>query len=148
VREPGNYIGAVKDLQVALVQRLGALDEGDYYFGDGPGGDAWSTDKTLVPPAFVDNLAYVRTLITHATYDSILDTTAIPPALTAYGVPAMLDQTLPAGATRPGLVEVTLPAGGTAQIRMPSYAAGHAVSAEQALKLRSDTADWLGLPLN
>ena len=129
----------------ALLQRLGPLDPGDTYFGFNGMTGSWETDTTLEPPAFVDNLSYVRTLITNATYDGIVDTTQIPPALVAFGVPATLDQTPRSGIARPGWIDVTLPGGGSATIRLPTYPAGHMVTATDAAELRTDTAAWLGL---
>jgi hypothetical protein len=87
----------------------------------------------------------VRTLITNATYDGVVDTTQIAPALVAYGVPATLDQAPRPGIPRPGWIEVTLPGGNSATIRLPTHAAGHMVTSTDAADLRTDTAAWLGL---
>src|SRR6185312_1813462 len=121
----------------ALLQRLGPLDPGDAYFGLNGYTGAWASDTTVEPPAFVDNLRYVRTLITNATYDGIVDTTQIPPALVELGVPATLDQTPRSGSARPGWIDVTLPGGGSATIRLPTYPAGHKVTATSATDLRT-----------
>ena len=98
-----------------------------------------------MPPAFVDNLRHVRTLITNATFDGIVDSTEIAPALVAFGVPATLDLTPRSEVERPGWIDVMLPGGGSATIRLPVYPAGHMVTATDAADLRTDTADWLGL---
>lgn len=129
----------------ALLQRFGPLDPGDGYYGLNGNSGSWETDTTVVPAAFVDNLSYVRTLITNATYDGIVDTTQIPPALVAYGVPATLDQVPRSGIARPGWIDVTLPGAGSATVRLPTYPAGHMVTATDASDLRTDTKAWLGL---
>jgi hypothetical protein len=148
-RCPGSFDDPTVVLDAALVQRLGPLDPGDSYFGyngHGSGSNgSWQTDTTLVPTAFVDNLSHVRTLITNATFDGIVDTTAIAPALVAFGVPATLDQAPRSDVERPGWIDVTLPGGGSATIRLPAYPAGHMVTATDAADLRTDTVDWLGL---
>jgi hypothetical protein len=132
-------------LNAALLTRLGPLDPGDSYFGYGASNGSWASDTTLVPSAFVDNLSHVRTLITNATFDGIVDSTEIAPALVAFGVPATLDLTPRSEVERPGWIDVTLPGGGSATIRLPAYPAGHMVTATDAADLRTDTADWLGL---
>jgi hypothetical protein len=115
------------------------------YFGYGASNGSWAVDTTLVPTAFVDNLSHVRTLITNATFDGIVDTTQIAPALVAFGVPATLDQAPRSEGDRPGWIDVTLPGDGSATIRLRAYPAGHMVTATDAADLRTDTADWLGL---
>lgn len=143
-RCPGQLSDTTAEINTALIQRLGPLDPGDDYFGYGGADGSWQLDQNLVPTAFVDNLSYVRTLITDATYDGIVDTTAIAPALVAFGVPATLDQAPRPDIARPGWIEVTLPSG-SATIRLPEYPAGHMVTTTSAADLEADTAAWLGL---
>jgi len=123
-----------------LVARLGPLDEGDCYLGLGPFDSEWLSDTTLVPAAFTRNLALVKTLITNARYDGVVDSTAIARALGTE-----IDPASPVGAERPGEILVTLDDGQRATIRVPTYEAGHMVTRTQAAELRADIASWLGL---
>jgi hypothetical protein len=118
-------------IESGLVARLGALDPGDAYVALGP----YFGDDDSGAPAFVANLALVRTFITHATYDGLVDSAAIAPALAAYGDPV---------SERPGWIDVTL-ASGPIEIRFPTYAAGHVVTLSAGDQLRSDIAAWLEL---
>ena len=50
-----------------------------------------------------------------------------------------------AGIARPGWIDVTLSGDVSTTIRLPTYPAGHMVTATNANELREDTAAWLGL---
>jgi hypothetical protein len=123
---------------------LGELDWDDAFLGAGTTSDDWATDLTLVPGAFLGNLATVRTLITHATYDANVNSDAIVTGMVADGTPATIDVMPRAGVARPGWIDVALPHAHIT-IRYPTYQAGHQVTRTTPGQLRDDVADWLQL---
>jgi hypothetical protein len=120
-----------------LVSSLGELLPGDYYFSEA--GGSFVIDRNTLGSHFVDNLKDVRTFITHATNDCILDTSQIPIALAT--LPGIADVTVDASS-----IQVTYadPAIGVRTISFPSYAAGHMVSADQPAQLSADIGQFLG----
>jgi hypothetical protein len=98
--------------------------------------------------AFLANLrAGVRTFISHARYDSVIDAAAIPAALATVATVA-IDTTPRPGVARPGWFTVAFPEDGGAappiEVRFPPYdASGHYISIGQPQALHDDVAAWM-----
>jgi hypothetical protein len=103
----------------------------------------------------LENVAHVRTFITHAALDLVVYSEAIPSALARHTdvlTHVRHDRELPAGADRPGQIRLDyrddafphLSAIGVRTIRFPFYASSaHAVSLTQPEDLFNDVALWL-----
>jgi hypothetical protein len=135
----------------------GALQSWDRYFlsfnAEALGQFRNATARVLdVDPAdahfgelFLSNLVYVDTLITHAAYDVVIYTPAIPAALESYA------ELVAAVIVDPDAQEWTveyhegvLGDPGARVISVPRYEASHAVSYDAPEQLRDDVALWLG----
>ncbi len=140
-----------------LTAELGALGEGDRYFVGqnnevtaASGGSSMSYVKEIWGAVFLVNLERTDTFITSARYDGIVYSPAIGDALRAspWVQSATLDRTPRKGVARPGWLTIeSTPLGETTAkkhvIRMPLYAAGHAVPAGAPVELAEDVEAWL-----
>jgi hypothetical protein len=145
------------DTPEPIAQDLGALPAWDRYlvgqsapvqFAAVTSMLSWNQD--LWGMVFLSNLELTDTFITSAEYDTIVYLPSLGDALLTYPEvkSAALDRTPKKGVARPGWLTVEhIPMGETAPqthvIRMPLYAAGHAVSAGQPIELADDVAAWL-----
>ena len=137
---------------------LGSLSPPDQYFVEqgSPCSTPWVPS---VPSAaiFVANLRHVRTFITHARYDGVVLTAAIPAALQTEGLTVTLDTSPRPGVARPGWFRVALPAlegdttapAKTVEVRFPDYDdSGHPVASGQPADLAADVQAFLQSPSN
>jgi hypothetical protein len=104
--------------------------------------------------AFVRNLVHVDTFLTHAGLDLVIWAPSIPETLrrgSSLVSDVVVDESLPVGAPRPGVITVTyavdldgLPGSDSRTIRFPSYAvSSHAATLDQPIELRDDIRAWL-----
>ncbi len=142
-------------LNLALTSSVGSLAPGDAYFEFAP---ACTVDYTTYGDTaemegwFIDNLATIRTFITHARYDAVQYPLSIPAVLQMKGFGANVDSAPRPGVDRPGWIQVTGPDGGGSpgldvEIRFPPYdESGHEVAVTQGADLANDVATWLAGP--
>jgi hypothetical protein len=142
-----SVLSATAQGNAALTASLGALATGDTYVVPFDMTD-WRQEDD--PTLFVQNVAFVRTFITDARYDSAIFARAIPAALASAGAGGTVDESPRPGVVRPGWFDVvfTGDAGSGAppstEVRFPSYvSSGHLVVVTQAQDLRDDVAAWL-----
>lgn len=147
-------ICSAKDDQAAserIAARLGALGPNDYYLGTMVHScreDGLFADKRLFG-WFLDDLANVKVFVTHARWDAVIYSPAIPEAIKKGGFPTTVDTQPREGYARPGWIEVALPArdGQPAQsieIRFPNYdESGHMVATNQGPDLAADIVQWM-----
>ncbi|MFV8753678.1 S10 family serine carboxypeptidase-like protein [Nannocystaceae bacterium ST9] len=143
-----------------LDRQLGALAPWDRYFlvfeygtlAQFRGYQARQLDVEPADPHYGEhllrNLLWVDTLITSADYDMVVHTPAIPAALAHY------DAIVAAVAVEPGQWTIDYrpdafaqwPDPGARTLRVPSYAASHAVSMDAPAQLLADVDAWLNEP--
>jgi hypothetical protein len=151
--DPG--VSSAHDDQVASTQiasRLGALGPNDYYLGTiveaCTGRQAEYADLTF--DWFLDDLASVKLFLTHARWDGVIYTPAIPYVIEKAGIPTTVDPQPRAGYARPGWIDVMLPAregqpAHAIEIRYPTYEnSGHMVATCQGADFTDDVEQWLG----
>ncbi|APR74682.1 putative exported peptidase [Minicystis rosea] len=127
-----------------LRERLGELPSGDaywlrmvtphcgYFLGDASSANA-----------LLEGLSRTHAFMTNARYDAVVYSPAIPFLLRSGGIQATVDESAPAGAARPGVLELTLSTGERHSIRFPPYESGHEVTTSAAAELRADVELWL-----
>ena len=151
-----------------MTSTFGALGSGDCYlltfnddvltyygYGTGSPSNPWETNSrgTQVGTAFAQNIAAgVKSLVSVASFDSVVYSPAIPPALTdlitAGQLPFVsLVQYQPGTPytpplSTPGLTLLAYTSGATPLVAMPVYQAGHSVSERQPHALLTDAITW------
>lgn len=140
---------------VDLPSVFGLLTSADSYHLDGnadvrslsPNPNRWWTDPRLAPQ-FLENLRTVKTLVTNAPFDMVVDTTAM-----LRGIASMtstieeIRSVDDPSAERPGWYLVTYLDDHQIYLRMPTYeAAGHAVTFVRSGELYDDTMAFLENP--
>ncbi len=145
-------VAAVHQANARLSTRLGDLASGDLYLStDAPScaQTGYVEQNTSMAYWFLDALRYGRAFLTHARWDGVIYTPAIPHVFEQGGVPTHIDTAPRPGVARPGWIALTLPKSGhlpkkPVEIRFPSYdAAGHMVAVSQGSALADDVEQWL-----
>ena len=150
-RPVGGYTDAPSER--ALEAALGPLGEGDAYL-EGFAPQCYGQQIDLqAPNRFASALYDVPLFITHARYDAVIYTPAIPRTLQDQGWPVTVDDGPRPGVARPGWFKVTVPESGpatarrpskTVEVRFPLYDdSGHEVTFAQGGDLADDVAAWL-----
>jgi hypothetical protein len=139
----------------ALAVLLGKLSPGDSYLG------FWGRQCTLLPDlnadptianVFSNNLRSTRTFLTHARYDSVIYTPAVPYIFQQQGWGGQIDSTPRSNVARPGWFRADMPAvngdplrpATSVEVRFPPYdSSGHMVGVSQPGELAADVEDWL-----
>jgi hypothetical protein len=139
-------VNGVDHANAALTTLLGALGANDAYialFGSQcPAGADWL--DPMVANVFAQNLASVRTFITHARYDQVVYTPAIPAAFQNAGWKVVIDSAPRAGVVNPGWFTVTDTTGHSTELRWPPYdSSGHMVAMTEGAALATDVQGWL-----
>jgi pimeloyl-ACP methyl ester carboxylesterase len=138
-------VNGVAQANVALTALLGALGGQDEYVA--LFGRQCPTPTDWMDPAvanlFAKNLLSVRTFITHARYDQVVYTPAIPAAFQNAGWTVAIDSAPRAGVVNPGWFTVTS-MGQSTEIRWPPYdSSGHMVAMTEGAELATDVQGWL-----
>jgi hypothetical protein len=139
-------VNGVDHANAALTTLLGALGASDEYialFGSQcPAAADWM--DPMVANVFAQNLASVRTFITHARYDQVVYTPAIPAAFQKAGWNVVVDSAPRAGVVNPGWFTVTDTTGHSTELRWPPYdQSGHMVAMTEGAALATDVQGWL-----
>jgi hypothetical protein len=125
----------------ALTAELGQLAFDDVYWM--PVADMCRMfPDTMTERVALNVLPEVDALMTRAKYDAVVHTEALPAYWRRAGFHAFIDESSPAGAARPGMLDADLPSG-HARIRFPQYAAGHEVTMTAGPELAADVEEWL-----
>jgi len=143
---------SIDALDAALIARIGALGPSDAYFRQDSSAcmsNPFGASEGALDP-FVENLRWVRTFITRATYDATVCSLSIPKILAQAGFGGDVDDAPRDGVVRPGWFDVDIAASAdgtepatTVTVRFPEYAAGHMVALDQSRPLRDDVVAWL-----
>jgi hypothetical protein len=141
-----NPVNGVDPANAALTTLLGALGAQDRYialFGSQcPTPADWM--DPYVANVFAQNLGSVRTFITHARYDAVVYTPAIPGAFKNAGWKVVIDSAPRPGVVNPGWFTVTDTTGHSTELRWPPYnSSGHMVAMTQGADLATDVQGWL-----
>jgi hypothetical protein len=139
-------VNGVAQANTALTTLLGALGTQDAYIA--MFGSQCPTPADWMDPAvanlFVENLVSVRTFITHARYDQVVYTPAIPGAFKNAGWTVAIDSSPRAGVVNPGWFTVTDTMGHATEVRWPRYdSSGHMVAMTEGTELATDVQGWL-----
>ena len=98
---------------------------------------------------FLDDLRHARLFLTHARWDGVIYTPAIPYVLEQAAIHVTTDTAPRAGVARPGWLRFDVPASDgepkhPVEVRFPSYDdSGHMVAVTQGTDLADDAEAWL-----
>jgi hypothetical protein len=139
-------VNGVAQANAALTTLLGALGTQDAYVA--LFGSQCPTPADWMDPAvadlFVENMLSVRTFITHARYDQVVYTPAIPGAFQNAGWTVVVESAPRAGVVNPGWFKVTDTMGHSTEVRWPPYdSSGHMVAMTEGAELATDVQGWL-----
>jgi Serine carboxypeptidase len=137
----GGWGGERPPFESALSAELGVLTSRDVYWM--PVADMCRMfPDSMTEIVALGVLPEVDAFITRAKYDAVVHTKALPKYWRTLGLKASIDESSPAGAARPGMLDVELPSG-RARIRFPEYASGHEVTMTAGPELAADVEAWL-----